>query len=145
MRKIINGARYDTDTAKKIGHWESDRDYTGLLHTEETLYRTKFAKWFLHGVGNAGSIYATRKKDSWTAPGESIVPISEDVAREWVKKRLGADEYDIIFGVASADAKDVQATVYIPAQLAEKLYIKLDELNCSRNELIIKALQEYLK
>lgn len=39
MRKKINGSRYDTDTAKKIAHWESDQDYTGLTHCEETLYR----------------------------------------------------------------------------------------------------------
>ena len=47
--------------------------------------------------------------------------------------------------VLSEDVNDIQATVYIPAALAAKLYAKLDEENCSRNELILKALREYLK
>ena len=70
MRKIINGSRYSTDTAKKIAHWESDQDYTSFTHCEETLYRTKAGKWFIHGTGNAATVYAVRRGDGWTAPGE---------------------------------------------------------------------------
>ena len=58
MRKIINGSRYDTDTAKKMGHWESDQDHTSFYHCEETLYRTKAGKWFIYGMGNAANVLA---------------------------------------------------------------------------------------
>ena len=68
MRKIINGSRYDTDTAKKMGHWESDQDYTSFYHCEETLYRTKAGKWFIYGMGNAATVYAVRRSDGWTLP-----------------------------------------------------------------------------
>lgn len=55
MRKIINGARYDTDTAKKLGHWESGEDCREFSYYEESLYRTKAGKYFIHGAGNAAS------------------------------------------------------------------------------------------
>lgn len=145
MRKKINGSRYDTDTAKKMAHWESDQDYTSFTHCEETLYRTKAGKWFIHGTGNAATVYAVRRGDGWTAPGEQIVPLSEEVARSWVLEHLGEEQCDAIFGTGSEDAKDVQATVYIPGPLAEKMAARIDAEQCSRNELILQALREYLK
>lgn len=145
MRKIINGSRYSTDTAKKIAHWESDQDYTSFTHCEETLYRTKAGKWFIHGTGNAATVYAVRRGDGWTAPGEQIVPLSEEVARIWVLEHLGEEQCDAIFGTGSEDTKDVQATVYIPGPLAEKMAARIDAEQCNRNELILQALREYLK
>ena len=145
MRKKINGSRYDTDTAKKMAHWESDQDYTSFTHCEETLYHTKAGKWFIHGTGNAATVYAVRRGDGWTAPGEKIVPLSEEVARSWVLEHLGEEQCDAIFGTGSEDTKDVQATVYIPGKLAEKMAARIDAEQCSRNELILQALREYLK
>lgn len=144
MKKIINGARYDTDTAKKLGFSqnapESDFDWY-----DETLYRTKSGKYFIHGCGGPRTRYASRRTDENWSSGEQILPISEDAARKWAEKNLDATEYEASFSVVDENAHDVQATVYIPAALAEKLYAKLDEENCSRNELILKALREYLK
>lgn len=145
MRKIINGSRYSTDTAKKIAHWESDQDYTGFTHCEETLYRTKAGKWFIHGTGNSATVYAARRSDGWTAPGEQIVPLSDEVAQNWAIERLGEKQRDAIFGTGSEGANDVQATIYVPGPLAEKMVARIDAERCSRNELILRALREYLK
>lgn len=145
MRKIISGARYDTDAAKKIAHWESDQDYTSLTHCTEELYRTKSGKWFIYGTGNAATVYAIRRRDGWTVPGEQIVPLSEEVAQKWVLEHLGEEQCDAIFGAGSESAKDVQATIYIPGPLAEKMTARIDAEQCSRNELILRALREYLK
>ena len=73
------------------------------------------------------------------------VPLSEEVARSWVLEHLGEEQCDAIFGTGSEDVKDVQATVYIPGRLAEKMAARIDAEQCSRNELILRALQEYLK
>ena len=73
------------------------------------------------------------------------VPLSEEVARSWVLEHLGEEQCDAIFGTGSEDAKDVQATVYIPGKLAEKMAARIDAEQCSRNELILRALQEYIK
>lgn len=144
MKKVINGSRYDTDTAKRIGVWESDQDYVGLSHVEEALYRTKAGKYFLHGIGNAASAYAVRKADGWSAPGEKILPLSEPAAHQWAEQHLDADSFELAFGPSSGSA-DTQATVYIPDALARKLAAQMTAERCSRNELILRALQEYLK
>lgn len=144
MKKIINGARYDTDTAKKLGFSQNSPE-SDLDWYEEALYRTKSGKYFIHGVGGPRTKYASPRGDGGWCSGEAIVPISEDAARQWAEKKLPADEFEMVFGEVSEDVNDIQATVYIPAALAAKLYAKLDEENCSRNELILKALREYLK
>lgn len=145
MRKIINGSRYSTDTAKKIAHWESDQDYTCFTHCEETLYRTKAGKWFIHGTGNSATVYSVRRSDGWAVPGEQIVPLSDEVAQNWALERLGEEQRDAIFGTGSEGENDVQATIYIPGPLAEKMTARIDTEQCSRNELILRALREYLK
>ena len=38
MKKIINGKRYDTDTAKELGSW-SYSHYGDFAYVCETLYR----------------------------------------------------------------------------------------------------------
>ncbi len=144
MKKIINHVRYNTDTAKKLGSWQIDTE-SDLDRCEEALYRTKSGKFFIHGTGGPRTRYASPRGDGGWCSGEAIVPISEDAARQWAEKKLPADEYEMVFGEVSEDVNDIQATVYIPAALAAKLYARLDEENCSRNELILKALREYLK
>jgi len=57
----------------------------------------------------------------------------------------GEEQRDAIFGTGSEGAKDVQATVYIPGPLAEKMAARIDAEQCNRNELILQALREYLK
>lgn len=66
-------------------------------------------------------------------------------AQKWVLEHLGEEQCDAIFGTGSEDAKDVQATVYIPGKLAEKMAARIDAEQCNRNELILQALREYLK
>lgn len=59
MKRVIEGHRYDTDTAKKIGtdgySNRSDFDYW-----EETLYKTKSGFFFIHGEGGPRSRYEAR-------------------------------------------------------------------------------------
>lgn len=142
MKKVIKGARYDTDTAKRLGAWESDQDYTGFSHTEETLYRTKAGKWFLYGTGNAASVYACRTADGWTSPGEQIIPMSEDAARQWAEQRLPGNDVERIFG--SLDAEITQVAAYLPADLLAKLDAEKARSGRSRSDIIIDILRKSL-
>lgn len=145
MRKIINGKRYNTDTAKRLGNWESDLDPQDFRHEEESLYRTKSGQYFLYCFGGPSSRYGERTgPNSWSS-GEKIQPFSVSDARNWAKEHLDGFEYEAIFGEVSEDAEDIQATVRIPAILAEKLTARQDADHCSRNDLILAALREYLK
>lgn len=144
MKKVINGSRYNTDTAKKLANWESDQDYNGLYHEEEALCRTKAGNLFLWCSGGAASRYGKKvESNRWTS-GEMIQPVSEEDARKWAEEKLDGASYDAIFGEVGDNAKDLQATVRIPAVLAEKLMARMDEENCNRNDLILKALRQYL-
>ena len=144
MKKIINGARYSTETAKKMAEWESSRSYSDFGYFSESLYRTKSGKWFLHGSGNAASPYASYDPNGNSSSGEEIIPLSEENAMKWAERKLSGEEYEEIFGEVSED-EAVQATVYVPASLAVKLANRMQETGCSRNEIILAALKEYLK
>ena len=98
MKKIINGKRYDTDTAKKLASdWYSNR--TDFYYWEETLYRKNTGEYFLHGEGGPASKYAQSVgQNSWSG-GEKIIPLSVENARKWAEDHLDGDEYEKIFGV----------------------------------------------
>jgi len=98
MKKIINGKRYDTDTAKYLGYvgYSHPGDFNFWL---ERLYRKKTGEFFLHCVGGAMSRYARRiGPDEWTG-GEEIRPLSPEEAQKWAEKHLEAEEYEQIFEV----------------------------------------------
>ena len=97
MKKIINGKKYDTDTAKEAGSYQKGygRD---LSYYREELYRKKTGEYFLFGEGGPATKYAEAEgQNSWTG-GERIMPMTYDEAREWAEKHLEADEYEAIFG-----------------------------------------------
>ena len=97
MKAIINGKKYNTDTAKPVGSWSnclSRRDFNFCV---ETLYRKKTGEYFLHGIGGAETRYCQYYGDMRSG-GEKIIPMTEPEARAWAERRLTADEYEEIFG-----------------------------------------------
>lgn len=98
MKKIINGKKYDTETATKIGVWSNGLSFSDFKHCSESIYRKKTGEFFLHGEGGPMSAYSKScGENSWSG-GEQIVPLTEDEAKKWVENHLGADEYEEIFG-----------------------------------------------
>lgn len=97
MKKIINGKKYDTDTAKEIGSYTygypSDFDYEA-----ETLYQKRNGELFLFCTGGPKSAYSKCVgKNEWS--GSSLIdPICESEAKEWAEKHLNGDEYEELFG-----------------------------------------------
>lgn len=86
MRAIIEGKRYDTETAEEVAAYHSPH-FRGDFHRfSETLYRTSRGRWFLVGEGNAASPYAEPVVDG-RGPGERLVPFSDEEAREWLESR----------------------------------------------------------
>ena len=134
MKRIINGKRYDTSSAKKLAEAcsksYSRRDF-GFW--EEELYLTKSGNYFLHGVGGPASKYAEAcGQNNWTG-GEKIIPISEEAAKVWAEEHIDGDEYESIFGeVEMEDRAKISAD--IPVSIKEKL----DEIkgNKSYGEII---------
>ena len=83
MKKIINGLLYDTSKAGVISEFEksSDRIYDYWLgaeyrvHQREILYRTKKGRYFILSSTKALGEH-----------NETIVPLTEDEALQWLIK-----------------------------------------------------------
>ena len=97
MKKIINGKKYDTDTAKAVGTWDNGRSGRDFSHCAETLYRKRTGEYFLYGVGGPMSKYS-QSNGNTTSGGEDIRPLTEAEARKWAEEKLTAGEYEEIFG-----------------------------------------------
>lgn len=99
MKKVIDGALYNTDTATQLGEWHTSGIGTGdFNYCEETLYYTKSGKYFLCGYGGALTKYAiARGNNSWSGS-EKIQPMSVESAREWAEEYLTVEEYEKAFG-----------------------------------------------
>lgn len=91
MKRIINGKKYDTETAQKIksrefNPWDADGWFT------ETLYQKKNTEFFLCGRGNNCSKY--KQFDSEIG---GIIPLSWEDSHEWVEDHANS-QYETIFG-----------------------------------------------
>lgn len=97
MKRIIDGRKYDTDTAEYMGG--NMYSYPGDFHYWcEGLYRKKNGEFFLHGEGGPMSRYSEALGNNCWGDGEDIIPLTEEEAREWAEKNLSADTYEEIFG-----------------------------------------------
>ena len=97
MKKVINGALYDTETAKLLGE-DSYSNPGDFQHWVETLYRTKSGKYFLHGKGGAMTKYAVSVGLNEWSGGEKIIPLDLESAQAWAEEHLDGDEYIRAFG-----------------------------------------------
>lgn len=83
MLKIINGKRYNTETAHEVlaldngGYSRSDFRYE-----DTSLYLTTKGGWFLAGHGHAMSRWARKSGSNSWGPGEGIQPICAQEAQD---------------------------------------------------------------
>ena len=112
MKKIIEGRKYDTDTAEEIA--TAKHGYKNeFSYYEETLYCKRTGEYFLYGYGHGDSKYAERGFGGW-GPGEGIMPMTYEQARQWAERNLEADEYEREFGeVPESDGEDVVLSVRV--------------------------------
>ena len=97
MKKIINGRKYDTETAKDVGYWSNGYPCSDFNHCEETLYLKKTGEYFLYGEGGALTEYSRDTWDGRTGSSQ-IIPMTESEAKEWAENKLSCDEYEALFG-----------------------------------------------
>lgn len=97
MKKIINGKKYDTETAKCIGTHQYSHEGDFRFELEE-LYVTKNGTYFLYGTGGPLSKYRVQTGIRSYSGGSDIKPLSEDEAKQWSEKYMEADEYIEAFG-----------------------------------------------
>ena len=85
MQKIVEGRRYNTETAEAVASGGNSLSRSDFRHYSETLYRTKGGNWFLCGHGGPLTRYKERCGDGWTS-GEKLIPIDASEARDWLEE-----------------------------------------------------------
>ncbi len=135
MYKVINGKRYNTDTAQLMGECSygcpGDLDYTS-----EELYRKQTGEFFLYGEGGANSIYREEiSMNSWSG-GEQITPLSYAEAQKWAEEHLSGEEYDRIFGAVDDSDEKRTVAIRLTAGSAEKLKRLAAQTGTNASEVI---------
>jgi hypothetical protein len=83
MKRIIEGKRYDTETATCVATLRSPTASVRDFRYEDTsLYRTPRGAWFVAGKGGPMSQWRRQVDlNGWTS-GEGLRPVDEEEARE---------------------------------------------------------------
>ena len=98
MKAIINGKKYDTETAKFLVQRSNYGSFRDFNHVEETLYRKRTGEYFLLGKGGPNTIYAEWVDTNTRSGGSRIVPLTVEGAKEWAEAHASCDVYEKIFG-----------------------------------------------
>lgn len=135
MKKIINGSRYNTETAQLLGTYETGMP-GDINHRGEELFRTRVEKYFIHHYGNC----FPKPSGGW-GWGEELIPVSEDDARQWAEQRLDGDAYEAAFGEVDENAR---LNVLLPQELLDKLDDRSESDGVNRSVVVRAALRAYL-
>lgn len=103
MRAVIQGKRYDTETATLVAsteHGQSTRDFRFFT---ETLYLTPRGSWFLAGRGNGLSPYGAAC-GGMRGSEERITPLCPGEAQEWLEVHGKVNTLEAYFGELIEDA-----------------------------------------
>ena len=139
MKKIINGSRYDTETAQRLGGDQAKCLSNDFNYWEQDLYRTRVGKYFLHKKG-----FGYALQDGNLGWGEEIIPINEDAARQWAELHLDGDAYEAAFGEVDEAAEDARLNILLPQELLDKLDARSVADSTNRSEIVRAALRAYL-
>ena len=104
MKKIINGKRYDTETARLVHHYHNGHHGDDFRNCAEDLYRTRSGKYFLHGEGGPMSEYAEPCGDTSIGWGSAITPLSDNEAHAWLEDHEGEAAIEEYFADRVEDA-----------------------------------------
>lgn len=96
LKRIINGKKYNTDTAEFLADYQiayrSDFNFC-----REELYKKRTGEYFLFGEGGANSKYRKSVGLNEWGGGKRITPLTEDEAKRWVEVNAN-ESYEEIFG-----------------------------------------------
>lgn len=98
MQQIIQGKKYNTETARFIAAYEPADTAGTFRHYEEGLYLKRNGEFFLAGRGGPSSRYAEKVGQNEWGGGRRIVPVSIETARAWCERVLSVEEYEDLFG-----------------------------------------------
>ncbi len=103
--RIIDGKRYNTETATLVARWSNNYPPSDLQHCAEQLYLTLRGNWFTEGKGGPMSKYSRPAfGGGWTGDANAITPLSPDEALAWLEERNEVDAIERYFSGNVEDA-----------------------------------------
>ena len=100
--KIINGKKYDTETAKLVAYADNGKSVGDCWYSCEELYKKKTGEYFLHVPcsGFVSDFFRDIQEDRHYNGLKSleIIPLSIEKAQEWMQEMMSASEYEAEFG-----------------------------------------------
>lgn len=103
MKAIIDGKRYNTETATLVADTANGPDTANFRFEWERLYRTKNGTWFIAGEGGPYSTYAQRKGNTQYG-GQAIRPLSPEETLAWLERHQKTEAIETYFGSQVQDA-----------------------------------------
>ena len=106
MKSIINGKRYDTENAIKIGGADSGGSYTDFNHWWAELYRTpRSGRYFLAGQGGPMTRWARSVDCGNSRTGsEAIFEMTNAEALAWAEEYLETSDIEEHFAEVIEEA-----------------------------------------
>jgi hypothetical protein len=102
MIRIIDGKRYNTQTAELVAEVPCGYYSTDFNYHDTGIYISQKGTWFLAGSGNALSMWAKRAPGGGYGPGRGIRPLDDDDAREHLERAGATDAIERFFDVEDA-------------------------------------------
>jgi len=97
MKKIINGKKYDTETAKMVDTYDNGLGTSNFNGFIESLYIKKTKEFFLAGFGGAMTKYSKSYDSNMSCGGNRIIPLTRDEALEWLESYSDCDTIETYF------------------------------------------------
>jgi|SRR6185295_9912427 len=104
--RIIDGRRYNTETATRVADVGSNGGYScNDFHYHDTaIFRTTKGAWFIAGEGGAMSRWARPHGQNGWSGGSGIVPLTDKDALEELEAARATDAIEQYFGAQVEDA-----------------------------------------
>jgi len=139
MMKVINGKKYDTETAEFCAEYWNGLSTRDFEYYKEELYRKRTGEYFLCGYGGGNSKYGEWHGNSG-GPGDKIIPMSLLEAQKWGEENLDGEEYEEIFGAIDEGDK-IQISTWISARVKEDLDALKVAKNCTSADIFIAGIE----
>ena len=98
MIKIVNGIKYNTETADQVAQYFYSDEYNTDDYCLERLFRKTTGQYFLCCEGGRNTKYA-RIEGHYKTSGTVIISVDEAGAKKWAENRISVDQYENIFGI----------------------------------------------
>ena len=102
MKRIIDGKRFDTETADWVAEFRGGAGRTDFRYWKASLYRTPRGRWFLSGEGGGMSMFAEHVPGGGSRGGSGLIPIPATEARRYLEDDGAVDELEQWFAIEEA-------------------------------------------